>query len=293
MSLAVIYFFAVASVALIIISLAAFSKDKAKPRMPLPSEGGQGDKKTKILALISGIFPLTRVLLSRLKMEDKIKRALDTAHVKLSPQGYFNLKLLLIALLVTLVIFASGKADPIAISIPVIFGYLIPDMLLNIKVAKRRQAIIFALPETVDLLGLCVEGGLDFTAALKWIIEKTPHNCLIEEFIFLLEEIKLGKTRAQALKDMSKRLNLPEINFFVQTLVQSERMGASVAEAFKVISEDTRQLRFQRGERIALKAPIKILLPLIFFILPVIAIIVGGPLVLQFMQGQGLKGLAP
>lgn len=186
-----------------------------------------------------------------------------------------------------------NKFDPLTLSAPVVFGYLIPDMLINVKIAKRRQSIVFVLPETVDLLGLCVEGGLDFTASLKWLVEKTPHNYLIEELTFLLEEIKLGKARAQALKDMAKRLNIQEITSFVQTLVQAERMGTSVSRAFRVISEDTRQLRFQRGERMALKAPLKILIPLIFFILPVIAIIIGGPLFLQFMQSGGLKGLGP
>ena len=83
------------------------------------------------------------------------------------------------------------------------------------------------------------------------------------------------------------------MNFFVQTLVQAERMGSPVSEAFQVISEDARQMRFQRGERMALKAPLKILVPLIFFILPVIAIVIGGPLILQFMQADTLKSFAP
>jgi len=141
------------------------------------------------------------------------------------------------------------------------------------------------------LLGLCVEAGLDFTTSMKWVIEKVPTNPMIEELSFVLEEIKWGKSRTQALRDMAKRLNIPEISSFVQTLVQAERMGSPVAEAFNILSEDTRLQRFNRGERIAMQAPIKILIPLIFCILPVIAIIIGGPIFLQFMQGGIFKGI--
>ena len=113
---------------------------------------------------------------------------------------------------------------------------------------------------------------------------------MIEELSFVLEEIQWGKPRTQALKDMAKRLNIPEVNSFIQTLVQAERMGTPVAEAFGVLSEDARMQRFNRGERFAMKAPIKILIPLIFCILPVIGIIIGGPIFLQFAQGKMLQG---
>ena len=94
----------------------------------------------------------------------------------------------------------------------------------------------------------------------------------------------------QALKDMARRLDIPEVSSFVQALVQAERMGTPVSETFGIISEDTRLQRFRRGERIALQAPIKILFPLIFCILPVIGIIVGGPVILQFLQGGVFGG---
>lgn len=180
--------------------------------------------------------------------------------------------------------------DPIVLVVPMVFGYILPDIWLQMRIKKRKAQIVYFLPETVDLLGLCIEAGLDFTSALNWIVTKvTPSNPMIEELVLLLEEIKWGKSRTQALKDMSKRLNLIELNSFVQSLVQAERMGTPVAEAFRIISEDTRGMRFQRGQRLALKAPLKILIPLIFCILPVIAIIVAGPILLQFLQGDVLQ----
>ncbi len=89
---------------------------------------------------------------------------------------------------------------------------------------------------------------------------------------------------------MAHRLNIPEVSSFVQALAQAERMGTPVSETFAIISEDTRLQRFRRGERYALQAPIKILIPLIFCILPVIGIVIGGPIFLQFMQGGVFTG---
>jgi len=89
---------------------------------------------------------------------------------------------------------------------------------------------------------------------------------------------------------MSKRLNVPDVTSFVRTLVQADRMGTPVEETFKILSEDSRMRRFHRGERTAMKAPIKMLIPLIFCILPVIMIIVAGPILVNFMT-KGLFGV--
>jgi tight adherence protein C len=180
--------------------------------------------------------------------------------------------------------------EPMVLIITIALAYIIPVIIVSRKVNKRKNDIARILPETIDLLGLCVEAGLDFTSAAKWIIDKTPNNPMVEELRFILEEIRWGKPRLQALKDMGKRLNIPEVGTFVQTLVQAERMGTPVAEAFAILSEDARLQRFHRGERIALQAPIKILIPLVFCILPVIGIVIGGPIFLQFMQGGVLEG---
>jgi tight adherence protein C len=189
-------------------------------------------------------------------------------------------------LLGILIFFVLGKLDPALLLVAIGIGYIIPDLFVNKQIAKRKNMIAKSLPETVDLLGLCVEAGLDFTSAVKWLIKKVPSNPMIEELTFVLEEIEWGKPRVQALKDMSRRLNIPEVTSFTQALVQAERMGTPVSEAFSILSEDTRMQRFHRGERYALQAPIKILIPLIFCILPVIGIVIGGPIFLQFMQGK-------
>lgn len=260
------------------------------PRLKLPDEEIKQAQKVKARSYFSLIFPFTRKLVERTKLGAQIKFRLDAAHVGLMAQEFFNIKLMAMVLLGVASYFILGRLNPPILLGAVAVGYIIPDLWLRKKIAERKNTIAKLLPETVDLLGLCVEAGLDFTTAVKWVIDKLPTNPMIEELSFVLEEIKWGKPRVQALKDMSKRLNVPEVSSFVQTMVQAERMGTPVAEAFTILSEDTRLQRFHRGERFAMQAPIKILIPLIFCILPVIAIIIGAPIFLQFMQGGMLKG---
>ncbi|MDO8661652.1 MAG: type II secretion system F family protein [Candidatus Omnitrophota bacterium] len=246
-------------------------------------------KRTRPHILLSSILP-TRGLLEKTGIFARIKRKIDAGHLNISPEGFFNLKILIMAVLAALTPVALGKVDPIYILVALVIGYIAPEFYLRQRIAKRKYQIVRRLPETVDLLGLCIEAGLDFSSAVRWVIDKTPPTPINEEFSLVLEEIKWGKPRIQALKDMSSRLDIPEVSSFVQTIIQAERMGSPVAEVFTILSEDVRLQRFHRGERIALQAPIKILLPLIFFIMPVIGIIIGGPIFLQFTMGKMIPG---
>lgn len=239
---------------------------------------------------LTWISPFTRNILIKLNLETKIRNKLAAAHLKLTPQGFFTLKLLIILILGAGVSLFLGKINPLAILGAFALGEIGPNLWIHKKISRRRQAIARILPETVDLLSLCVEVGLDFTSSVKWIVKKVPENPMVEELAFVVEEISWGKSRSQALKDMAKRLNVPGVTSFSQTLVQAERLGAPVNEAFTILSEDIRSQRFHQGERLAMQAPMKILIPLIFCILPVIAIIIGGPILLQFTSGGMLKG---
>lgn len=170
--------------------------------------------------------------------------------------------------------------------IATVIGFMIPDIIFMNKVRAKKDEIIRIFPETIDLIDLCIGAGLDFTSSLRWVIEKSGTNAFVEQLAVVLNEIQVGRNRTEALKDMSKRLKLNDINSFVRTVVQSERMGTSVEEAFRNLSEDTRLMRYQNGERYAIKASLKILFPLLFCILPVIMIIVAGPIIIKFTEGE-------
>ena len=287
----IIFVIIIASILLIALSLVMTGRQTIKIDSKYGDLSDAGKPKFLHPNKLAAIFPFTRSFLERSGLGIKLKMKIDAAHIRIGAQAFFNIKLLIMLVGSIVVVVLMQKFDPIIFIVVLGLGYFIPDLYLKSKITKRKKEIIRVLPETIDLLGLCIEAGLDFTNAVKWVVEKTPSTPLMEELVFVLEEIKWGKPRIQALKDMSRRLDIPEISSFVQTIIQAERMGTPVAEAFTILSEDARAQRFHRGERIALQAPIKILLPLIFFIMPVIGIVIGGPILLQFMTGGLLSGM--
>lgn len=238
--------------------------------------------------LLGILTPFVRPLLKG-ALRENIRRKVLNAKVNLTVEEYFSFKIIL------MIVCGAGAylalKEPIFVFFGVVFGYLAPDIWLNQKIRAHKEAIQRLLPETIDLLSLCVGAGLDFAGAVKWVTEKSKPNSLLEEFKFVLNEIRVGKPRLAALKDMSVRLQIPDVTSFVNNLVMADRMGTPVEEAFSVLSDDIRMRRAQRGERQALKAPIKILIPLIFCILPIILIVIAGPIMINFTQGQMFKGL--
>ena len=164
-------------------------------------------------------------------------------------------------------------------------GFFIPQIWLNNQIKKRQHNIRKDLPNIIDLLNLCVGGGLDFMLAVNRVVRDLKPCDLTRELAEVYRETQMGKSRRDALKNFAWRLDMPEVHSFVRTLVQADRMGSPMAEALNMQSEEIRVRRFQYGEEMALKAPIKLLFPLFAFILPVVLIIVGGPIMLQFVRG--------
>ena len=164
-------------------------------------------------------------------------------------------------------------------------GLLLPELWLKNIIKKRQRRIRRELPNVIDLLNLCVSGGMDFMLAVNTVTRELKNSELTRELSEVYRQTQMGKTRREALKDFAARLDMPEMYSFVRTLVQADRMGTPLAEALNLQSEEIRVRRFQQGESMALKAPIKLLFPLFAFILPVVLIIVGGPIMLQFMRG--------
>lgn len=171
-------------------------------------------------------------------------------------------------------------------------GYYLPEMMLKAKIKKVKDELVRDLPDTVDLLGLCVNAGLDFMMALKYVVEKSQPSVIVDELRAMMQEINVGKPRRDALRDMSRKYELPDLSTFTRTLIQADRMGTSMTDALNILSEDMRLARFRRGEALAMKAPMKMLIPLLFFIFPVVAVLVAGPVFLDFFQNNPLQGLA-
>jgi len=263
-----------------------------KPKETISVFGDELKKKRNSLSspFLSIFVPINKPILKLLGLEKSLGIKISLARWKVSPSEFLSAKELTAIFLPLTLHFILSINSGLWLSVAAVGGFLLPTMILNNKIKSRKYSIERVLPETVDLLSLCVGAGLDFMAAVRWIINKVKVNPLIEELIVVLKEINVGKPRLEALRDMSKRLNVPDVTSFVRTLVQADRMGTPVEETFKILSEDSRMRRFHRGERTAMKAPIKMLIPLIFCILPVIMIIVAGPILVNFMT-KGLFGV--
>ncbi|QRO01206.1 type II secretion system F family protein [Archangium violaceum] len=167
-----------------------------------------------------------------------------------------------------------------------LFGLYYPLIWVNDQVKKRHLLISRALPYNLDLLTLSVEAGLDFTAALAKVVEKGKTGPLREEMQIVLKQLKMGKTREEALKAMIARVDLPALTTFVTALIQADKMGTSLGKVLRIQSTQLRIDRTQRAEKLAGEAPVKMLFPLIACIFPTVFLVLFGPIVFQFMFGD-------
>lgn len=226
-------------------------------------------------------------------LRDRIARDLAMAHVSMRPEEFFLWKeIMILAILFLTHPMIQPDALIFWVLMSVSIGYMIPEYWLKGKVKYVKQTIVKELPDAIDLLGLCVNAGLDFMLALKWVVEKSPPSVMVNELNVLLQEINVGKTRRDALKDLATKYDLQDLSTFSRTLIQADKMGTSVSDALNLLSEDMRLARFRRGEQLAMKAPLKLLVPLLFFIFPVVFVLVAGPIMIQFLEENPLEQMA-
>ena len=164
-------------------------------------------------------------------------------------------------------------------------GFYLPDRLVADRRKARERQILRALPGAVDVLSLSVEAGLEFLTAIQRLVERGGMGALREELATILNDIRLGKSRADALKSFSQRVEIPEVSSFVSVLVQADMLGASIGPVLQQQAERMRVERFQRAEKAGARASQKILFPLVLFIFPAVLIVIIGPVALQFIYG--------
>ena len=190
-------------------------------------------------------------------------------------------------LLALFVMVCLNSFEPVWIIIMPVLGFFFPDIWLSDTRKRRDAAVIRTLPLYLDFITMCVEAGLNLQGALGQAMEKAPIGPLRNEFAIVLRDLRSGLARADALRRMADRLDIPEITSFVSSIIQAEKMGASLAAVLRVQAEQRRNERFQRAEKLAMEAPIKLVGPLIMFIFPVTFIVLGFPIVMKFL-GQGI-----
>jgi tight adherence protein C len=170
--------------------------------------------------------------------------------------------------------------------IGLVFGYIAPEFWLGGRVRKRQKAILIMVPDSLDLLTISVRAGLGFDAALGKVVEKLK-GPLTDEFRRALAEVRVGKARRDALRDIVPRTEVSALTNFIGAIIQAEQLGVSISKVLQVQSEQLRIERRQRAEEMAAKAPIKMLFPLVGCIFPSLFIIILGPAIILIALNLG------
>ncbi|KAB8140511.1 type II secretion system F family protein [Chloroflexia bacterium SDU3-3] len=165
-------------------------------------------------------------------------------------------------------------------------GYMLPGIWLGQEIKKRKHNIQKALPDALDLLTISVEAGLAFDSAMQRVAEKWD-NELSREFKKVLTDVRLGRARRDALRDMVARCSVDDVQTFIAAVIQAEQLGVSISKILRVQSDQMRIRRRQRAEEKAHQAPVKMLFPMVFLIFPALFVVILGPAVPKLYESFG------
>lgn len=266
----------------------------------MPAEAaGEAAQPTGPAAKLLGLLGLLGDKVARKKLEDHtlLRPRFLKAGVRSqkAPAVFWGFKVLLPGVLVLgfalfriaapQAIISSGMSLVLVILLA-LAGFYLPDLWLANKSQKRRQEILEGFPDALDLLVVCVEAGMGLDSAISRVAKESRYSnkTLSEELHLYNLETRAGMPRADALKNLSMRTGLQEMQNLTTLLIQTEKFGTSVSQALKVFSDSMRTQRFQRAEEKAAKIPVKLLFPLILFIFPALFVAILGPAVIRISQ---------
>ena len=164
-----------------------------------------------------------------------------------------------------------------------LIGYTLPSATVAARASKRQKEIRKALSDTMDLLTISVEAGLGFDAALGQVVRNVP-GPLSEEISRMLQEMQIGVTRTEALRHLTDRTEVSELDGFVLSMIQADKYGVGIAKVLRAQALELRQKRRQRAEEAAQKVPLKLLFPMIFMVLPALFIVILGPGIIKIAE---------
>jgi len=228
----------------------------------------------------------------------RTRRNLELAGMiyRIGPAEFVAIRYVLMALLGGLAFLLATRvtASPLRktglIVVTAALGHYLPILWLGSRIRRRKHEILKALPDALDLLTICVEAGLGFDAAMAKVVEKWD-NELSEGFARVLQEIRLGKLRREALREMADTVDLPDFSNFAAAVIQAEQLGVSIAKVLRIQADQMRVRRRQRAEEEARKAPVKIMLPAVLLIFPALFAIILGPAAINLKDILGRANL--
>lgn len=202
----------------------------------------------------------------------------------LTPHQFFGGKIVGLALGVAVGLALGGDGTRLlGALLGGLFGFVYPDIWLSDHTKARNLAILKALPFFLDIVTLSIEAGMNLTGALQKAVDKCKPSPLMVEINRVLRDIRAGRPRIESLRDLADRLDYAPISSLVSALVQGELMGSSLGPILRAQSDQRRTERFQRAEKLAMEAPVKMLGPLIMFIFPCTFVVIGFPIAMKFL----------
>jgi len=191
---------------------------------------------------------------------------------------------------VTFVLTIVMGAEPLQMlmftAVGALTGYVMPVFWLRQRVKKRQKIILKTLPDAIDLMTISVEAGLAFDGAMQRVADKWD-NDLSHEFQRAISEMRVGKSKREALHELVLRTGVPDLSTFVASIIQADQLGVSIAKVLRIQSEQMRIRRRQRAEEQAHKAPILMMIPMVFLIFPATYIVILGPAVPKILAAFG------
>jgi tight adherence protein C len=176
-----------------------------------------------------------------------------------------------------------GDVNFLYVLLALLLGWVFPLMKINDLRKLREKKIIRALPMFLDFITMAVEAGMNLSGAFAQAVDKGPDGPLRVELQKVLRDVKAGMSRMDAIRAMAERLDVREIHSFASALAQAERTGASLGQTLRIQADQRRVERFQRAEKLALEAPVKLVFPLVAFIFPTTFIVLGFPIAMKFL----------
>ncbi len=224
------------------------------------------------------------------QMERRLKEAGSPMNISASGLIFAQLGLITAATVGVLYVWAVFRPPllKVLVVISILAGiiYIFPKLYLKQKILQRQKEIEKSLPDVIDLLAVSIEAGLSFDGAMAKLVEKMS-GVLVQEFTGVLREMRVGVSKRDAFKSLIERVPVPNLITFIGAILQADQLGVSVGNVLRIQSSLTRQKRRHRAQEAAMKAPIKMLFPMVFFILPTIFIVLLGPVLIRMLEMFG------
>lgn len=272
-------------------------EDKELPQSLEDIELSLSFKDRVVLPLIRRTANITTKFTPQKQLEDA-RHKLELAGMTMDPGSFFAMRIgvtIALGLMAFFVFFVNSPSTPKTTALlytllGALLGYILPVMWLSSKIKRRQENIVKALPDALDLLVICVEAGLGFDMAMGKVYEKWDNDLAIA-FGRVLREIQLGKMRREALRDMSRRMDVPDVTAFVAAIIQADQLGVSMSKILRVQSDQMRTKRRQRAQEKAHQAPVKMIIPMVFLIFPSLWIVLLGPSAIILFGSQEVNAV--